>query len=34
MENLDVWQTIVSAIVSAVFTILGLFTNFKKGGKK
>lgn len=33
MENLDFWQTTISAIISAVFTILGLFKN-KKGGRQ
>lgn len=29
MDGLDVWQTIVSAVVSAVFTILGVLKKKK-----
>lgn len=29
MEDLNVWQTVVSAIVSAVFTIIGVFKKKK-----
>lgn len=29
MENIDFWQTVVSAVVSFVFTILGMFKKRK-----
>lgn len=29
MNNIDFWQTLVSAVVSFVFYVIGLFTNKK-----
>lgn len=30
MENVDFWQTVVSAVVSFVFSVITLFKNRKK----
>lgn len=34
MENVDFWQTVVSAVVSFVFSIVTIFAKRKDGGKK